>query len=221
MADTSAADTIAGAPCADVTGVVPEVTQAAAVELAWSVEAGDDDDPAPRSWHSVYRSAIGVFATCIAVAGAITVADQHWHFEPQAVRVPPVAATPTAPSSPVAAEPTVTAADAAPTTLQVAGPTAERLRTPEPVLPPAGNGYATDSAFIAALSRNGVAVYDPDGTVLLARMVCDALASGRSMGSIAWEIKAGQNTSSRGPIDMPTAMYFVAASANYYCPQYH
>jgi hypothetical protein len=58
-------------------------------ERAWSADDGDDLQ-LPGSWRPVCRNALGVFASCVAVAGVITVVDRHWFSDWRAGR--PVAA---------------------------------------------------------------------------------------------------------------------------------
>lgn len=193
------------------TAVALDLAPTQAAELAWS-EAEPAEVELPRSWRPAIRAAVGVFATCVAVAGGITAVDRHWFSELRASIPAPVAA----PSS-VAAAPAEVVTQPSVWTLPPV-PAAEHLQAPEP--PAVAPDTYTDAAFIAALSRNGVSVYDPQSTVLLARMACSELQAGRSVASVASELKAGQNSSSRAPIDMPTAMAFVAASVNYYCPQF-
>ena len=70
MADLDTADDTMAVDAATAVAPIP------ATELAWSADLSVDDLALPRPWHAVQRTALGIFAVCIAIAGGVTVADR-------------------------------------------------------------------------------------------------------------------------------------------------
>lgn len=202
MADTSAADTIAGAPCADVTGVVPGVTQAAAVELAWSVE--DTSAVPSHTWHETGRWALGMILLGLALAGAVVA---EW---PAAAPAPPVSAPQT--STPVLAEPDEPPDAATPVTTPFAPPPvadAGHLR------PPPASDIDRDAMFLGMLRSYGITITDPNMVTTDAKRTCAMVGRGYSGAEVARMYMSG-NASLRS-ID---AANIVFAAVSVYCPQF-
>lgn len=205
------------------TTVLPNLTPTRRIDLAWSREEFrpyclDYYPPAESAPRTRVEVATAIWTLlALAIMYGCTSDTSYPRVMPASMAVPTAAAPSVAAVEPTEATESVLQPDV--WTLPPV-PAAEHLREPEPVMVPAAPDTYTDAAFIAALSRNGVSVYDPQSTVLLAHMACSELGAGRSVVSVASELKAGQNSSSRAPIDMATAMVFVAASVNYYCPQF-
>lgn len=201
MADTSAADTIAGAPCADVTGVVPEVTQAAEVELAWSVE---DTSAVPvHTWYETRRWALGMILVGLALAGVVVA---EW---PAAA---PVSISAPQMSAPVLAEPDEPLDVATPATTPFAPPPvadAGHLR------PPPASDIDRDAMFLGMLRSYGITITDPNMVTTDAKRTCAMVGRGYSGAEVARMYMSG-NASLRS-ID---AANIVFAAVSVYCPQF-
>ncbi|HTY32562.1 DUF732 domain-containing protein [Mycobacterium sp.] len=73
---------------------------------------------------------------------------------------------------------------------------------------------SNDDAFIAALTREGIDVSDPDTLIARAHEVCDRLDRGQAGSLVVLEVRKQTNLSVRD------AGYFVGASVAAYCPQH-
>jgi hypothetical protein len=101
---------------------------------------------------------------------------------------------------------TVTPKPAPPTTVSVEAP---------PPPPSAVPGLdANDQAFLAALRRDQINIYDESKTVLSAHWICSQLAVGLSHDDVAAEIR---RTGAFTPLGVFALIY---DSAGFYCPQY-
>ncbi|RFZ11163.1 hypothetical protein DSM43518_02003 [Mycobacterium marinum] len=202
MADTSAADTIAGAPCADVTSVVPEVTQAAAVELAWSVE--DTSAVLSHTWHETGRWALSMILVGLALAGAVVVE------RPAPATAPISASQMSAPVLPEPDEPPDAATSAtippfAPPPVADAG----HLR------PPPASNIDRDAMFLGMLRSYGLTITDANMATADAQRTCAMVGRGYSGAEVARMYMSG-NASLRS-ID---AANIVFAAVSVYCPQF-
>ncbi|WP_454560828.1 DUF732 domain-containing protein [Mycobacterium haemophilum] len=206
--DTAAADL----PRDDETAVVPDALRTEGAELAWSAEV-ERIETTGRSWRQAWGRAAILLAVAAVAASGIGLAD--WLLTRDDI---PVAAS---------AEPTPKPADtqrprrgwfAPPTTPSAAkpssSPTVAAVPSPAVVTDPA----VTDRAFIRALERANINVYNRDSALKIALWVCDRLRAGYTQPDIAAAIKAQDNPDH--PLEVTGAIMFVNAAVGYYCPQY-
>lgn len=185
---------------ADTAAVEALATRSA--QLAWSED--DGDDPGLYSWRPVYRSAIGIFATCIAVAGAITAANQHRTIRSSAVEAVQAGV-------PTGVEPSSQPSSAItnPVTLPPPGPPAGRLTPPPPVDPGA------DARYLARVRQVGMTITDAGWAIASAHLICDDMARGHGSEQEAAAVMR----------DIPGTPHFQAlmivyAAIDTYCPEY-
>lgn len=161
----------------DATTIAPEVTLTqAAPTLAWS-DADSDDLHLPGSWRPVFRNALAVFSTCVAVAGAVTAVDRHWFSDLRTavVAAVPVAVAPPMPDVPDAIADPVTAAPAA---VYPMGPAAEHL------VPPAPPGPAVDpnadAKYLTRMQQAGIMITDVPAAITTGHIICADMTHGLS-----------------------------------------
>lgn len=162
--DTQVAEAVA----AD-TAVAPTLT--APTELAWSAADGEDLQ-LPGSWRPVFRNALAVFTTCVAIAGAVTAVDRHWFTELRGVTVATEVPSSSAPATPDAATPAVVApaADYSP------GPAAEHLVAPTP----SPSSRNADAEYLWSLQVAGLSISNAPLAIASGHIICSDMANGQS-----------------------------------------
>lgn len=201
-ADSSPATAV---PDDGATAVVPDVATAmASTQLAWS-EAEDGELDLPQSWRPAVRTAAGVFAACVAVAGAVTAVDRHWFTDLRDVAV--TATSPT--TSPAAPTPTATAEPVAATPAAVypMGPAAEHLQTPEL------STVDADAFYLNTLRSYGIIITNPYVAIGAAHTTCNYLRAGHSPIEAASVAMVNNAT-----LTLDGAKGYVIAATAAYCP---
>lgn len=184
-----------------------------ASELAWS--AADDSDGGPavlRPWRAVYRTALGVFAVCVAVAGAIVVGDRHWS-APHSVTLS--AAWPGIPPVPVSELPTpqpppMSAAPIDRPKAYASSPAAEHLQPPAPAV-----DVNADAVFLTGLQQTGSMITDVPAAIASGHSACRDLAHGFTPAQVAAAVMTHNPT-----LSAVNALGMVYSAITAYCPEY-
>jgi hypothetical protein len=233
--NADSAPTSAGAGATDETTNIPAAAEATP-DLALSLDDGDvADQPGGRhSWGSVWTwGAVSVLAgalIAVAIAAVFMGAggQQRAGSEQRAAPAPvapsprpslqswwlPGAApgAPGGPGGPPASGPGSLIVIGAPPTTLPPPPTTVTVEAPPPPAVPVLDAH--DQAFLAALRRDQINIYDESKVMLSAHWICSQLAAGISHDDVAAEIRG---TGAYTPLG---AFALIYDSAGFYCPQY-
>lgn len=183
-----------------------------ASELAWSAADDSEDGPAfLRPWRAVYRTALGVFAVCVAVAGAIVVGDRHW--SPHSATVS--AAWPGIPPVPVSELPTpqpppTSAAPIDRPKAYASSPAAGHLQPPAPAV-----DVNADAVFLTGLQQTGSMITDVPAAIASGHSACRDLAHGFTPAQVAAAVMTHNPT-----LSAVNALGMVYSAITAYCPEY-
>lgn len=184
-----------------------------ACELAWS--AADDGPAVLRPWRAVYRTALGVFALCVAVAGAIVVGDRHWSPHSATLSeawpgIPPVPMTGLPTPEPATPSPSVEVDPAARPKAYALSPAADHLRPPPA---PAVDGSA-DAVFLTGLQQTGSVITDVPAAIASGHSACTDLARGFTPAQVAAAVMTHNQT-----LSAVNALGMVYSAIAAYCPE--
>jgi Protein of unknown function (DUF732) len=73
---------------------------------------------------------------------------------------------------------------------------------------------STDDAFIAALTKNGIAITDRDAATATGQSVCDGFDRHEKSSLLAMQLMT------RSGLSLKQSSYFVGVSVSAYCPEY-
>jgi Protein of unknown function (DUF732) len=76
------------------------------------------------------------------------------------------------------------------------------------------NADATDDAFIAALTSNGITVSDRDSATAMAQAICDGFDHHQRPSLLAMKLMK------QSGLSLKQSSYFVGAAISSYCPEY-